>query len=81
MRTARPAAELHTVSYQAANEGLEKLVQLGLIRPRTEGRNDRFFVCDAALLALHAYNQRQAESWRGTLTKPFIPLHRVRAPT
>lgn len=54
MLTARPAAELHTASYQAANEGLKKLVQLGLIRPRTEGRNDRFFVCDVVLQALHA---------------------------
>ncbi|WP_406268838.1 Fic family protein [Nocardia sp. NBC_00881] len=52
MLTATLAAELHGVSYQAANEGIKKLVELGILRQRVEGRYDRIFVCDSVLRAL-----------------------------
>ncbi|UGT59437.1 Fic family protein [Nocardia asteroides] len=54
MLTARLAAELHGVSYQTANEGIKKLVELGVLRQRAEGRYDRIFVCDPVLRALEA---------------------------
>ncbi|WP_216896935.1 Fic family protein [Nocardia alni] len=52
MLAATYAAERHGVSYQAANEGIKKLVELGVLRQRLEGRYDRIFICDAVLQAL-----------------------------
>lgn len=52
MITASVAAKLHGVSYQAANSAISKLVALGILRQRTEGRYDRIFQSDAVLIAL-----------------------------
>ncbi|TLG17845.1 Fic family protein [Nocardia cyriacigeorgica] len=54
MLTAKLAAELHGVSYQAANEGLKKLSQLGLVRMRSARRGERIYACDAVLRVLEA---------------------------
>lgn len=52
MITASLAAELHGVSYQAANTAVSKLVELGILRQRTKGRYDRIFQSDEVLAAL-----------------------------
>ena len=55
MITARLAASLYNVSYQAANTAIAKLVDKGILRQRTAGRYDRIFQCDSVLAALE-YN-------------------------
>lgn len=52
MVTATLAKDMHGVSYQAANNGIGRLVELGILRQRSEGRYDRIFQCDAVLRAL-----------------------------
>lgn len=43
------AAELAGVSFQAANQGVARLVELGLLRQYGDGKYDRLFVCDDVL--------------------------------
>lgn len=52
MITASLAARLYSVSYQAANTNIAKLVDMGILRQRSTGRYDRIFQCDAVLAAL-----------------------------
>lgn len=52
MITASVASKLYSVSYQAANTAIAKLVDLGILRQRSAGRYDRIFQCDAVLAAL-----------------------------
>ncbi|KAA0924911.1 Fic family protein [Rhodococcus sp. ANT_H53B] len=52
MITASLAAQLYSVSYQAANTNIAKLVDMGILRQRSTGRYDRIFQCDAVLAAL-----------------------------
>ncbi|MGY3553239.1 Fic family protein [Williamsia sp. R60] len=52
MITASVASRLYSVSYQAANTAIAKLVDLGILRQRSAGRYDRIFQCDAVLGAL-----------------------------
>lgn len=54
MITASLAAKLYGVSYQAANSGIARLVERGILRQRTTGRYDRIFQCDAVLAALES---------------------------
>ncbi|MGV9825060.1 Fic family protein [Gordonia sp. NPDC003429] len=54
MITATLAARLYSVSYQAANSAIAKLVDLRILRQRTSGRYDRIFQCDAVLSALES---------------------------
>lgn len=43
------AAELAGVSFQAANQGVARLVELGLLRQYGDGKYDRLFVCEDVL--------------------------------
>ena len=52
MVTARSVAELYDVSSQAANNGVARLVDIGILRQRTEGRYARIFSCDSVLAIL-----------------------------
>ncbi len=52
MITATTAKDMHGVSYQAANNAIAKLVELGILRQRSEGRYDRIFQSDDVLRAL-----------------------------
>ena len=52
MITASLASKLYSVSYQAANTAIAKLVDLGILRQRSKGRYDRIFQCDSVLAAL-----------------------------
>jgi hypothetical protein len=52
MVTATLASDLYGVTYQAANTAIRRLVDLGILRQRTQGRYDRIFSSDAVLIAL-----------------------------
>lgn len=52
MITPTLASKLYSVSYQAANTAIAKLVDLNILRQRTRGRYDRIFQCDSVLRAL-----------------------------
>ncbi|HET6732754.1 Fic family protein, partial [Mycobacterium sp.] len=52
MITAQLAAELYDVSYQAANSAIQRLVDLGVLRQRSQGRYARIFSSDAVLAIL-----------------------------
>jgi hypothetical protein len=52
MITAQLASEIHDVSYPAANNAIQRLVQIGIIRQRSEGNYSRIFACDPVLAAL-----------------------------
>lgn len=52
MITASLAASMYSVSYQAANTAIAKLVEKGILRQRTAGRYHRIFQCDGVLAAL-----------------------------
>jgi Fic family protein len=52
MITATAASEMYGVTYQAANMAIRRLVELGILRQRTEGRYDRIFSSDTVLTAL-----------------------------
>jgi Fic family protein len=47
--TARTAAKLHNVSYQAANQAISRLVGLGILREFTGRSYGRVFMCDAVV--------------------------------
>ena len=52
MITAQLASEVYDVSYPAANNAIQRLVQVGILRRRSEGNYSRIFSCDAVLGAL-----------------------------
>lgn len=52
MITATLTSRLYGVSYQAANTAIRKLVELGILRKRTQGRYDRIFESIEVLRAL-----------------------------
>ena len=52
MLTVSLAHERYGVSYQAANSAVSRLVQLGILRQRTEGRYDRIFASDDVLTVI-----------------------------
>ena len=52
MITVRYVSELYDVSYQAANHAVRRLVDLKILRQRTQGRYARIFSCDPVLSLL-----------------------------
>ncbi|KAF0849275.1 Fic family protein [Nocardia caishijiensis] len=52
MITATLASELYGVSYQAANQAIKRLTELGILKQRGSGRYDRIFSSGAVLQAL-----------------------------
>lgn len=52
MITAQLASEVYDMSYPAANNAIQRLVQVGILRQRSEGNYSRIFSCDAVLGAL-----------------------------
>jgi Fic family protein len=52
MITVGYVSKLYGVSYQAANHAVRRLVDLKILRQRTEGRYGRIFSCDAVLALL-----------------------------
>jgi Fic family protein len=49
MLTVTLAHQRHEVSYQSANQAVARLVSLGILRQRSQGKYDRIFSCDAVL--------------------------------
>ncbi|RAV10633.1 Fic family protein [Mycolicibacterium sp. GF69] len=52
MITAQFASDVYGVSYPAANSAIQRLIQVGILRQRSEGNYSRIFACDAVLSAL-----------------------------
>ncbi|WP_322984599.1 Fic family protein [Streptomyces sp. S584] len=49
MLTVRDAADRYGVTYQAANQAVAKLVELGILQQRSEGNYGRIFACNDVL--------------------------------
>lgn len=52
MITSTLASSIHGVSYQAANSAIARLVSLGILRQRSEGKYGRIFSCDEILAVI-----------------------------
>lgn len=49
MLTVRDAADRYEVTYQAADQAVAKLVELGILQQRSEGNHGRIFACNDVL--------------------------------
>lgn len=54
MITVGTVRDLYNVSYQAANNAVTKMTELGILRERSQRRYARIFSCDAVLSLLES---------------------------